>query len=300
MRKLFWFLTFAFIGNFVFAISAIAGIQTETLLIRGDGVNNIGGSIHVKYPSPGVTCSDLCEVSWEIYSEPDVGQVYTATPDPGWKFKKWSGQINTTENPYTRYSHGGPISVIAEFESIGYQITATSSKGGSISPSGIISPVYVNSADLVFSITPDEGYKIADVLVNGDSVGAVSSYTFSSGSIISNQTIEAIFDTSLPPAPNAGFSADPISGFSPLTVNFTDESIGFIDSWEWDFGDGSKSTKQNPTHIYENYGTYIISLTVIGPGGSDTETKNDYITVTQQEFPWEIFYPAFTVKRDNQ
>ncbi len=79
--------------------------------------------------------------------------------------------------------------------------------------------------------------------------------------------------------PNANFTAYPTSGEAPLTVTFTDESTGTIDSWEWDFGDNSNSTNQNPIHIYSNSGTYTVSLTVIGPYGSDTEAKIDYITV---------------------
>ena len=64
-------------------------------------------------------------------------------------------------------------------------------------------------------------------------------------------------------------------------MTFTDESIGTIDSWEWNFGDGGTSTEQNPTHTYNTPDTYTVSLTVTGPGGSDTETKIDYITVSE-------------------
>ena len=84
------------------------------------------------------------------------------------------------------------------------------------------------------------------------------------------------------------FSADPIKGPAPLTVSFTDESMGSITSWEWDFGDGSTSTTKNPFHIYTDPGTYTVTLTVIGPEGSDTEAKADYIQVTPpaKAMPW--------------
>ncbi len=42
---------------------------------------------------------------------------------------------------------------------------------------------------------------------------------------------------------------------------FTDQSIG-ADEWNWNFGDGTTSTQQNPTHIYAASGTYTVSLTV--------------------------------------
>jgi PKD repeat protein len=85
-------------------------------------------------------------------------------------------------------------------------------------------------------------------------------------------------------APVANFTADPVSGTYPLEVDFTDQSIENITSWSWDFGDGlGTSTVQNPTYIYNNAGTYTVSLTVISSGGSDTETKTDYITVEKKK-----------------
>ena len=66
-----------------------------------------------------------------------------------------------------------------------------------------------------------------------------------------------------------------------MTVDFTDQSssIDEITSWSWDFGDGGTSNEQNPSHTYQNVGDFTVSLTVRGPGGSDTETKVGYIQV---------------------
>lgn len=47
-----------------------------------------------------------------------------------------------------------------------------------------------------------------------------------------------------------------------LTVAFTDLSEGPLNSWSWDFGDGSSSASQNPTHVFADTGTYMVSLTV--------------------------------------
>jgi hypothetical protein len=89
-------------------------------------------------------------------------------------------------------------------------------------------------------------------------------------------------------APTADFTADPISGPIPLGVNYTDQSTGDITSWQWDFGDGSTSTEQDPSHTYTDSGIYTVSLTATGPGGSDTEIKTDFITVfeKQKAMPW--------------
>jgi len=47
----------------------------------------------------------------------------------------------------------------------------------------------------------------------------------------------------------------------------------------WDFGDGSTSTEQNPTHVYNDLGGYSVSLTATNAQGSDTEVKNNYVNV---------------------
>ncbi|ODV48888.1 PGF-CTERM protein/PGF-pre-PGF domain-containing protein/methanogen extracellular protein (TIGR04279 family) [Methanohalophilus euhalobius] len=80
----------------------------------------------------------------------------------------------------------------------------------------------------------------------------------------------------------ADFTATPVEGQSPLEVTFTAEADN-VDSWQWDFGDGSTSTEQNPTHTYEEPGTYTVVLTVEGEGGADVVEKTDLITVTAQE-----------------
>ena len=70
-----------------------------------------------------------------------------------------------------------------------HTITATAGTGGSISPSGTVT---VNEgASRTFTITPNSGYAISNVLVDGQSVGAVRSYTFSN--VRSNHTISASF-----------------------------------------------------------------------------------------------------------
>ena len=70
-----------------------------------------------------------------------------------------------------------------------HTITASAGTGGSISPSGSV-PVQDGSSQ-TFTITPNSGYAISNVLVDGQSVGAVRSYTFSN--VRSNHTISASF-----------------------------------------------------------------------------------------------------------
>jgi hypothetical protein len=71
-----------------------------------------------------------------------------------------------------------------------FTITASAGTGGSITPSGSVTVNY--GANQTFTITPNTGYHIKDVKVDGTSVGAVSSYIFTN--ITANHTIEAIFE----------------------------------------------------------------------------------------------------------
>jgi Zn-dependent metalloprotease len=85
------------------------------------------------------------------------------------------------------------------------------------------------------------------------------------------------------PPPVADFIGSPTSGEAPLTVNFTDQSVGAT-SWLWDFGDTGTSTARNPSHTYTSPGTYTVTLTATNSQGSDTETKVDYIYVSEETY----------------
>jgi len=77
----------------------------------------------------------------------------------------------------------------------------------------------------------------------------------------------------------ADFSASDSTFCQGTTVTFTDLSTGTPTSWAWDFGDGTTSNLQNPTHTYAASGAYDVSLTVTTSSGSDSETKTSFITV---------------------
>ena len=86
------------------------------------------------------------------------------------------------------------------------------------------------------------------------------------------------------PAPVANFSATPLSGYGPLTVNFTDNSSNIVANWAWDFGDGNTSSSQNPQHVYASVAaptTYDVMLIASSPFGVSTSTKTNYISVSE-------------------
>lgn len=89
-----------------------------------------------------------------------------------------------------------------------------------------------------------------------------------------------------PPDPNtltADFTANPTTVERGGTVAFRDASTGNPTSWSWIFqgGNPSTSTSQNPSVVYQNPGTYNVTLTVSNANGEDTRTKNAYITVSE-------------------
>jgi PKD repeat protein len=83
-----------------------------------------------------------------------------------------------------------------------------------------------------------------------------------------------------PTAPLANFDATPLIGNAPLTVAFTDRSTGGqITSWAWNFSDGGSANIQNPVYVFNAAGTFNVILTVTGPGGSSTFTRQIVVSV---------------------
>ena len=80
-------------------------------------------------------------------------------------------------------------------------------------------------------------------------------------------------------SPAADFTANTTSGNNTLDVQFTDKSSNSPTSWRWNFGDGSTSTEENPTHTYTAPGNYTVTLNVSNLSGNDAVTKTSYINV---------------------
>jgi PKD repeat protein len=93
-------------------------------------------------------------------------------------------------------------------------------------------------------------------------------------------------------APKADFQATPRAGTAPLTVTFTNASTGIYDTCLWDLGDGESSSDcGGPVHAYAA-GTYTVSLTVSGTGGTDMVTRPGYITAYAPGEGYRAYLPA--------
>jgi gliding motility-associated-like protein len=102
----------------------------------------------------------------------------------------------------------------------------------------------------------------------GTNVGNVSTTTVSSAGIytlvVTNtvtgcSTSSTVTVTAIP-APNASFTANPLSGEAPLSVNFTNTSQNGV-NYVWDFGDGSGAVTTNASNTFNGTGVYVVTLT---------------------------------------
>jgi PKD repeat protein len=80
------------------------------------------------------------------------------------------------------------------------------------------------------------------------------------------------------PLPTADFTSEVNEGCEGIEIAFTNLSLN-ADSWHWDFGDGTTSSNENPSHVYNTSGLYTVSLTAYNNCGDDTVIKIDYITI---------------------
>jgi len=126
---------------------------------------------------------------------------------------------------------------------------------------------------------------VADTPVLAVAAGALTGV----GPLNPSGTNAAVQDTSANTAmpcsesvkPVALFTADPLTGQNPLTVQFTDISTGVVTDYLWEFGDERLSVDQNPLHTFKGMGIYTVKLTVTGPAGSSIRRMEDYISVTE-------------------
>jgi PKD repeat protein len=216
-----------------------------------------------------------------------------------WTWSFGDGQGSNAQNPTHTYQTSGD-----------YTVTLTVTGPGGTNVKTVVDCITVTTPPApvaAFTADPPEGTAPLPVLFTDESTGAITDWLwdFGDGTPTSSEqnpshtytaagthhvtltvtgpggSSDAFADILVAePPPVADFVADVTTGAAPLTVQFTDLSTGSVTSWSWNFGDGQVSVEANPAHNYTAPGTYTISLTVDGDGGSDTETKAGYITVT--------------------
>jgi len=275
------------------------GTQSALTLTRGD-LNETGipstlnsGSVRISVP----VAADFSATPVSGIAPMDVA--FTNLSSGDWTTSSWSfgdGTTSSLDNPTHQYTAGGTYTVSLTVSGPGG--TDNETKTGYIT---VCDPVSAN-----FSGTPVSGVAPLGVTFTNLSSGdwSTSSWNFGDGatSTLANPThtytTAGVYSVSLTVSGPGGtdtetktdyitvyetvaanFTGTPASGLIPLTVSFVNTSTGAWETSAWSFGDGATSALKNPVHEYTEPGTYTVSLTVSGLGGTDTETKTSYITV---------------------
>ena len=274
--------------------------KTNYISVTAPPVANFNASITTPNTGQTVTFNDLSTnvpTSW----------LWSFTPGT---ITYMGGTSSASQNPQVQFNAGGLYSVT---------LTATNAAGsdGETKVDYILvtaPPVADFSAD---NITPGIGQTVTftDLSVNGATLWAwsflPSSVTFVGGTNAMSQDPQVQFDapgnytveltvsnaagsdiesktdyiTVIAP-PVANFTADNVNPNVGGSVSFTDLSTNNPTTWSWIFIPttvtylgGTNSVSQNPQVQFDAPGLYIVELTVTNAGGSDTETKTDYISV---------------------
>ncbi|NOY24225.1 MAG: hypothetical protein GXO70_12055 [Acidobacteria bacterium] len=202
----------------------------------------------------------------------------TAVPDTGYYFTDWTGDYLGTDNPLTVTNVVADMNITANFTIQTFTLTASAGANGNISPSGTMAVNYGDSQTFLFS--PDVGYHVSDVMVDGTSMGAPGHYTFVN--IQANHTLSVTFSANIPPVIDS-FTADGSAGNAPLTVNFTcmahDPDGGGIVQYRWDITGKRADTVVTSTgtlaYRFILPGDYSVSVTVTDDEGETATATLD-------------------------
>jgi PKD repeat protein len=100
----------------------------------------------------------------------------------------------------------------------------------------------------------------------------------------------------------SNFSSDKTTGEIPMTVQFTDSSEVFganIDEWQWDFGDGTSSNQQNPSHTFITPSLYSVNLTIVNTTYNLVSSKFLDIRVFDELFATDFSASPYTYTNVN-
>jgi PKD repeat protein len=235
-----------------------------------------------------------------------------------WFWEFGDGDTSTAKNPTHIYTQSGRYDVLLrvsnvvgtsdrikeQYITIGYPPTAEMKA----SPTTGHAPLPISFTDLSLNAPTQWLWSFGD---GGSSTLQHPTHTYTtSGTYVVTLTVQNLFGTDtgtlktdivvLPPVttapttsptyapgpgpsgtpPVANFTGTPRAGDAPLTVRFTDTSMGGPNWWRWDFGDGLLSSEMSPSHLYSSPGTYTVTLIIRNDHSSDSKVEAGYIIVT--------------------
>ena len=165
---------------------------------------------------------------------------------------------------------------------------STTGAAGFVLYCGPSSGKYTTRVDVLNTVT----YTIATLPEGATSFCSVTAYDATKAESPHSNEVGILVQYS---PPTVNFSPSPTSGAAPLSVAFSNTTAGSVTSWAWDFGDGTTSSVQSPTHVYSAAGNYTVVLTASGPGGSVSKTAATAISVGKPAAPVISFNASPTV-----
>jgi len=176
-----------------------------------------------------------------------TGASYEWTISMGYRIVSSIGDYTAEKSGITEQYWAATIATFEAASStppIEYTITASAGANGGISPSGAVTVTEGNSQS--FSIIPDGGYQVADVLVDGVSVGAVSSYEFIN--VQDDHTIEASFAINTFTLNYTAGAGGSLTGDTSQVVNYGEDgtAVTAVPDTGYHFVDWSDASTDNP------------------------------------------------------
>ncbi len=290
--------------------------QTEGFYTVKLTVGNESGENHVKVDTNLIIVKSQGVPIAEFKATPTVGLVdfdvkFSDLSEPEGNIASWiwdfgDGGISTEQNPTHTYKTEGIRTV---------KLTVSNSNGADTETKINLIGARDSSAPIAeFSATPTAGQLPVKVTFTDNSASdGIASWLwdFGDGATSTDQnpthtyTKPGTFNVKLTVSSPSGtgeenktnlvrvvdageviaeFAANPVLGNEiPFEVQFLDNSVGEITSWAWDFGDGMKSTEQNPVHSYANIGEFSVKLKVNATNSEDSLEKDDFINVLENE-----------------
>lgn len=235
-----------------FSIIPDEGYVVEDVLVDG---NSVGASINYNFNevntnhsiavsfilksyqiSTTITGNGSIDPPGPVSVSHGSGQLFTFTPDANHEIADVIVNGNSIGKVYSyefqAVSSDQSIEVI--IEPISHTIIASAGENGSIDPPGTLNVIH--GSDQSYTIVPNEGYEIDDVIVDGISMGGISSYTFSS--ITEDHTLQASFKIQTFEITTSISGNGSIAPQGPVVINYNDDqTFSFIPDEGYIIGD---------------------------------------------------------------
>jgi PKD repeat protein len=209
-----------------------------------------------------------------------------------WTFEGGDPVTSSDQNPTVVYDNVGTFNVTLEVSNASGSVSTTTVNYITIDSSPVAN--FTSSVtDLMVDFNNTSTNANSYAWDFGDNAGTSMdenpSYTYAADgtySVILSATndcgtITSTQEVVIATPPTAGFTANTTAGCAPMTVQFTNQSSENATSYNWSFsgGDPATSTEQNPTVVYNNEGTFDVTLMVSNGTGDDTFTETSYLLI---------------------